>query len=147
MKNKNKLNNKNERNFMTTNSKCRLLLCLALPLTVAAGYASDSNSPKDTNAFIDVPTPIVATVSARQTADITINNEIFNLVMADTSISYNLSVSVNKGVVTVSDSLAGGRERQRVVNEIWDLAGVNQVRDEHGADLASTATGKAVAVR
>jgi hypothetical protein len=147
MKNKDKLNNKNQGNIMSTNSKCRILLCLALPLTLATGYASDSNRPPDTASLSDVPAPIVATVTARRAADIAINNEIFNLFMADTSINYNLSVSVNKGVVTVGDSLADGRERQKVVNEIWNLPGVNQVKDERGVDLASTAIGKAVAVR
>src|ERR1700689_3458931 len=101
--NKNKINNSSERKIMTTNlsSKCKMLLCLALPLTVAAGYASDSNRPLNTVSFIDAPVPIVAPVSARQAADIAINKEVFDMFMADTSINYNMSATVHNGVVTI----------------------------------------------
>lgn len=145
---------------MSTNSKCRILLCLALPLTLAVGCASDPNRPTAT-AFeqqaadtsnnnelfnIDIPTP-TATVSKQQAADMVINNEIFKMVLADTDINYNLWDSINKGVVTLDVMSSNGAERQRVVNEVWELAGVKQVKDRRGVNLASTSPEKTIAVR
>lgn len=136
MKNNSKLIHKNERKIMSTNSKCKILLCLALPLTLATGYASDSNN----TCFSDVPTPIAAPVSKRQAADNVINNEIFRMALADTN-TYNLSASVNDGVVTMDVTSTDRLELQRMVNETWQLRGVEQVRDERGVDMESTLTG------
>ncbi len=106
--------------------------------SMATISASDSSRLKDTNLFIDVPTPIVAPVSERQTADRAINNEIFWMVLADTNTDYNLSASANNGVVTLDATSADGLELQRVVNEMWQLRGVEQVNNEHGVALTAT---------
>jgi hypothetical protein len=143
MKNKNKFSNrndKNKRNIGSTNSvsQCMLLLCLALPLTLATGYASDSNRPAGTPSFIDVPTPVVASVSERQAADRVINDEIFRMILADTNNDYNLAASVNSGVVTLDITSTNQLESQHMVNEMWQLRGVNQVKNERGDDMAPT---------
>ena len=130
-----------------SNSKCKMLLCLALPLTLAVGYASDASLPPATSSFIAVPNAIVQPVSARRTANIVVGNEIFNMFMTETNVNNGLTASVNNGVVTLSDPLSDKSERQTTVNQISELAGVNQVKDKHGADLVSTTTEKAVAVR
>lgn len=137
-------NNSTERKIMSTNSnsKCKLLLCLALPLTVAAGHASDSNRSLDTTTFIDFPAPLVATASARQSADSVINREIFRMALADQDINYNLYATVKDGLVTLDVTSSDGTERQRVVNEIWELRGVNQVKNELGVNTPSTKTVK-----
>jgi len=125
---------------MKTNSKCKILLCLALPLTVAAGHASDSSRSLDTTTFIDSPAPLVATASAQQSADSAINREIFRMVLADRDINYNLSSTVKDGLVTLDVTSADGTERQRVINEIWELHGVDQVKNELGVNMPSTET-------
>jgi hypothetical protein len=142
-------NNKNERKIMKTNSnsKCKMLLCLALPLTVAAGYASDFSRSLDTASFIDFPAPLAATASARQAADSAINREIFRMVLADQDINYNLSASVKDGVVTLDVTSSDGIEGQRVVNEIWELRGVDQVKNELGVNIPPTVAEQPVAVR
>jgi len=141
---KNKLNNKN---IMSTNSKFRILLCLTLPLALATGCASDPNRSTATASFIDVPTPIVSPVSKQQAADIIINNEIFKMVLADTDYNYGMWASVDKGVVTLVVTSPDWTEKQRFINKVWELAGVNQVKDRRGANLASTLAGKNVAAR
>jgi hypothetical protein len=130
-----------------SNSKCKMLLCLALPLTVAAGYASDSNRPLDTTSFIDCPAPIVAPVSKSQAADSAINREIFRMVLADKNINYDLTATVKDGEVTLAVTSTDGTERQRVVNEIWELHGVDQVKNELGVNTPSSVAEKPVAVR
>ena len=110
----------------------------ALPLTLATGYASDSNRPAGTPSFIDVPTPIVASVSERQAADRVINDEIFRMILADTNNDYNLAASVNSGVVTLDITSTNQLESQHMVNEMWQLRGVNQVKNERGDDMAPT---------
>ncbi len=143
MKNKNKFSNKNDRNErnigpISSISQCILLLGLALPLTLATGYASDSNRLTDSPYFIDFPTPIVAAVSDRQAADRVINDEIFRMVLADTNNDYNLLASVNNGVVTLDITSTNRLESQHMINEMWKLRGVNQVKNERGVDMAST---------
>lgn len=147
--NENNLNKQNKTKIMktNTNSKCAILLCLALPLTVAAGYASDSNRSLDTTTFIDFPAPLVATATARQTADSVINREIFSMVLADKDINFNLSATVKDGLVTLDVTSSDGTERQRVVNEIWELRGVDQVKNELGVNMPSTVAEMPVAVR
>jgi osmotically-inducible protein OsmY len=137
MKNK---NDKNERNIRSTNSisQCIALLCLALPLTLTTGYASDSNRLTHTTSFIDVPTPMVTPVSERQAADRVINNEIFRMVLADTNTDYNMIASANNGAVTVNVTSTNRFELQRMVNGMWQLRGVEQVKNERGVDVAST---------
>jgi hypothetical protein len=140
MKNKNKLNNKNEREFMSTNSnsKCKILLCLALPLTLTTAFASDSSLRTDSTSIFNVPTPIVASDSRRQAADRLINNEIFRMALADTNTDYNLQASVKNGVVTMDIHSTNRLELQRMVNEMWQLRDVKQVKNESGVDMAST---------
>jgi osmotically-inducible protein OsmY len=101
-------------------------------------FPSDSNRLTDANFFIDVPTPIVAPVSQRQEADRIINNEIFRMVLADQNNDYTLSVSVNNGVVTLDVASTNRFELQRMVNEIWQLRDVEQVKNQRGVDMAST---------
>lgn len=147
MKNKNKPDNKNERNIMTTTSKCKMLLCLALPLTLAAAYASDTNLPPATASFIAAPASIVQPVSARRTANLVVGKEMFALFMAETNNTYNLSSSVNNGVVTLVCTSSDGMERQRIVNEVWQLHGVDQVTDESGVSTPQAPAERIVAVR
>ena len=100
--------------------------------------ASDSNRLKDANFSIDVPTPIVAPVSKRPAADRIINDEIFRMVLADTNTNYTLSASVNNGVVTLDVASTNRLELQRMVNDIWQLRDVEQVKNQRGVDMAST---------
>jgi len=130
-----------------SNSKCKMLLCLALPLSLTAGYASDASPPAAAATFIDAPAPIVQPVSASQAADSALNYEIFRMVLADSDINYNLAASVNEGVVTLGVTSSDGIERQRVVNEIWELRGVNQVTDASGVITPQAPAEKAIAVR
>jgi osmotically-inducible protein OsmY len=147
MKNENKFSNtndKNERTIRSANSISQrmLLLCVALPLTLTTGYASDSSRRTDTTFFIDVPTPIVAPVSERQAADRVINHEIFRMALADTNADYNMIASANNGVVTLDVTSTNRFELQRVVNGMWQLRGVEQVKNERGVGVASTLAGK-----
>jgi osmotically-inducible protein OsmY len=124
-----------------------MLLCLALPLTVAAGLASDSNRSLDTTTYIDSPATIVAPVTKSLSADSVINREIFRMVLADRDINYNLSATVKDGLVTLDVTSADGTERQRVINEIWELRGVDQVKNELGVNMPPTVSEIPVAVR
>jgi len=133
--------------IMSTNSKCMMLLCLALPLTLSAGYASDANKPAATGNFNAVPAPIVAPVSARMAADKVVNNEIFNVFLTEKTLNNGTSASVVNGVVTLNDPMSDKSERQALANQISGLAGVEQVNDQSGVELASVTTSKAVAVR
>lgn len=87
---------------------------------------------------MDAPTPIVAPVSERQAADRSINNEVFWMVLADTNINYSMMASVNNGTVTMRVTSTNNPEMQRVVNETWQLRGVEQVENNCGVDMAST---------
>jgi hypothetical protein len=123
----------------------KTLLWLALPLALAAGCASDPS--RSTVAFSGPAAPIVAPGSEREAANQAVGNEIFNLFMTDTSINYLLRASVDNGVVTLIGASSNRLERQRVVDRVWELAGVNQVKDELGVDLAPTLPRRAVVVR
>jgi hypothetical protein len=50
-------------------------------------------------------------------------------------------------VVTLGGASFAGVERQSIVDQTWGLAGVTQVKDEKGVDLAQSPASKAVAVR
>jgi osmotically-inducible protein OsmY len=152
MKNKNKFSNKNDKNerkIRSTNSISPgvLLLCLALPLSLTTGYASDSNRLADTTSFIDVPAPTVRPVSERQAADRVINYEIFRMALADTNTDYNMTASANNGAVTVDITSTNRFELQRMVNGLWQLRGVEQVKNERGVDVASTLAEKSTIAR
>jgi hypothetical protein len=170
--NTNKLNIKIERNIMSTNStnsdgitdaagfavapgpgrrllKCKALLWLALPLTLAVGCASNPNRAAVTdNFFTDAPSPAATTFSESQAVNRVVGREIFNMFLADKNINYSLMATVNNdGAVTLSGASFDGTERQRVVDRMWELDGVNQVKNEQGVNLAPTPATKAVAVR
>lgn len=113
--------------------KCKMLLCLALPLTLAVGYASDLYQPAVADNF--TPVAVVAPVSARVAANKIVGHEIFEMFMADKSLNY-LSASVNNGVVTLRGTVPNEAERQKIDDQMRELAGVNQVKDEL-ADLSS----------
>jgi len=129
--------------------KIKTLLLLALPLTLAVGYASDLNRPAVADHFFtDVPTPVAVTASESNAVNQVIGREIFKMFMADKNINYSLGASVNNaGLVTLNGTSSDGAERQRVVDRMWDLDGVNQVKNEQGVDVAPTPASKAVAAR
>jgi hypothetical protein len=134
---KNKLNNKNEKTIF----KCGKLFWLTLPLALAAGCASNPSN----SFFKDAPAPAVAAVSGSRTANVVVGKEIFNMFMADTNIDYDLLASVNEGTVTLVGTSTDRPERQRMVNQIWTLAGVNQVNDEPAVNTLPTLAEEAVA--
>ena len=125
------------------------MLCLALPAAFAAGCASDSNRPTAAAANINAPGESSAAYSGRRAANVVVGNDIFWLFLADTDISfnYNLCASNNIGVVALDSNSPDATERQRVVNEIWKLKGVSQVKDETGVNTPPTPDGKNVAAR
>ena len=128
--------------------KCRTLLWLALPLTLAVGCASNPNrSAVPGNSFTDNPAPAAPAVSQQEPANVAVGREIFRMFLADTSANCSLSASANQGVVTLGGASFTGVERQSIVDQTWALAGVTQVRDEKGVDLTPTPASKAVAVR
>lgn len=137
MKNKNKPANQ-ERNLITTNTGCAVILCLALAFAAATGHAVEPNGPSGTATETNLAPPMVTHIPQHQAADIVINNEIFKLLMTDPSIHHSLNLSVHNGVVTVGKSLADAIEQQRVVNALWLLRGVKQVKDDRGITLPST---------
>ena len=159
----NELNIKNERNIMSTNSlrnagttaapgpghwltKCKMLLWLALPLTLAAGCASNPNrAAVADNFFTDYPVPTATPVSQSEAANRVIAREMFFMFIADTSTNMSMSASVNGGVVTLGGDSFDGVERQSIVDQTWGLAGVIQVKDDLGVDLPPTP--KAIAAR
>lgn len=112
-------------------------LWLALPVALAAGCASGPSRSASYN-FTDAPAPIVAAVSERQAANQLIGNEIYQMLMTDTNIDYALGASVNSGVVSLSGTAYGRVERQRIVDRMWDLEGVLEVKDRNGMDVAPT---------
>ncbi len=127
--------------------KCKTLLWLALPLTLAAGCASNPNrAAVADNFFTDAPTPVAMTFSESHAVNRVVGREIFNMFLADTNINYNLGATVNNaGLVTLNGGSSDGVERQRVVDRMWELDGVNQVKNEKGVDLAPTPATKAIA--
>jgi len=123
---------------MSTNSKYKIFLCLALPIALTIAYVSHSYLLTNTTSFIVAPAPIGAPVSRYQEADMAINNEILRMALADTNTDYHMSASAHNGVVTLDFTSTNRLELQHVVNELWQLRGVEQVKNEHGVDLAST---------
>jgi hypothetical protein len=116
---------------------CNTLLWLALPLALVAGCASGPSRSAVTTSFTDLPAPRIEPASESRTANTILVREIFDLFMADTRIDYCLSAGVDGGVVTLGGTSPFRVERQRVTDQIWDLSGVSQVRDERG-DAART---------
>ena len=102
------------------------------------GCASDSNRPTAAVANIYAPGEKSAAFSERRATNSVVGNEMFWMLLADTVIDYNLSASINNGGVALSGTSPDGIERQRVVNEIWKLKGVNQVKDESGVNTPPT---------
>ena len=143
----NNLNNQNKIKNMSTNSKLKILLCLALPLTAGAAFCSETNQTSNAAYYTDVPAQTVTDVTDIRATDIAINDKIFHMIMMDTRIGDSPSASVNKGVVTLYGTSSDEIEQQKFVNQVWQLAGVLEVRNENGTDLASTQTGKVIAAR
>ena len=127
--------------------KCQTLLWLALPLALAAGCASNPNRAAVADKyFSDAPTPVAMTASESHAVNRVVGKEIFDMFMADAGINYNLGATVNNaGLVTLNGTSSNGVERQRVVDRMWELDGVNQVKNAQGVDVAPTPAPKAVA--
>jgi len=123
----------------------RALLCLALPLALAVGCASAPKSPPAYSHLGAEPTAPVLT--ERQTADWVISQKIYLMFMADKGINYPLCASVRDGVVSMSGTSFDGVERQRIVNGMWALDGVTEVKNEQGKDVAPTVPVKPVVLR
>ena len=162
----NEINIKNETNIMSTNSmrnagttaaplpghrlpKCKKLLWLALPFTLGVGCAFGPGSSAFAGEFFtDFPAPVVAPVSQSEAANRVIENGVFYVLLADKSTGQSMGASVNAGVATVvmwptarewmDNSTFDVVERQLIVDQVWGLAGVNQVKGELGVDLAPT---------
>jgi hypothetical protein len=66
--------------------------------------------------------------------------------LADTDTDCSLTAMVDKGLVTLGGLSFVGVERQSIIDQTWELAGVNQVQNERGVDLVQTPA-KVVAVR
>ena len=118
--------------------KCQRLLWLALPLTLAAGCASGPNRSTATSDFTDTLTLVAAPISRSGAANVIVGHEIYEMFLADTRIDYGLGAGVDKGVVTLRGTSFNGTERQRIVDGIWELNGVDEVKDKHGVDVAPT---------
>lgn len=123
---------------------------LALPLTLAAGCASNPSS----SYFTDTPVPIMASASAQQTANRIIANEIYAMYLTNGNFAYTMVASVNGGVVILQGPITytGQRypdrvERQKIDDGITKLASVNQVKDELDIDTVPMPTAKTVASR
>jgi osmotically-inducible protein OsmY len=123
--------------------KCRTLLWLALPLTLAAGCVS---SPSGGDRFFsDPPAAVAAPVTSRHIADQTIADELFQLSLDDTAFEYSRIAAVNDGVVTLrgpipydGEQYPDGNQQYNINDEIMALAGVNRVKDELGTNTAAT---------
>ena len=137
MKNKNKPASK-ESNLITNDTGCQVILGLVLAFAAATSYAAEPNRPTGTATETNLVPPMVTHIPQHQAADIVINNEIFKLLMTDPSIHHSLNLSVHNGVVTVGNTLADAIEQQHVVNALWLLRGVKQVKDDRGITLPST---------
>jgi hypothetical protein len=126
-----------------------MLLWLALPLTFAAGCASNPNRAAVADKFFtDYPAPVATPVSQSEAANRVIEREIFSVLMADTSTGQSMGSSVNAGVATVTmwpterEWMDGSSfdvvERQLIIDQVWKLDGVTQVNDGMGVDLVAT---------
>jgi len=134
-----------------------MLLWLALPLTLAAGCVSDPNRSSNTSYFNDTPAPIAATVTRSEAADRVVESEMFYMLLTNTSSGQDMGAYVNKGVASVTmwstnaERMDGATfdviERQKIVDQTWGLAGVIQVNDGLGVNLAPTPAPKAIALR
>ena len=130
------------------------LIWLALPLTLSVGCAS---APKDSPAYGDLQAAPVYTeqrapiaepmLTPGQAADWAISHKIYLMFMADKGINYPLWASVHNGAVSMGGTSIDRSERKRIVNGMWALAGVTEVINEQGKDVAPTIPVKAVAVR
>jgi hypothetical protein len=136
-----------KQNKNNSNIKNKMLLCLALPLTLVAGCASNPRGASAISYINGGPAPMVAPVSEQRTANEIIGNEVFNNFMADTNIDYNLSASVNEGMVTLVSTSTNRLERQRIVNQVGALVGVNQVNNVSVVEVASATNQKTVTAR
>ena len=169
----NEINIKNETNIMTTNSmrnvgttaaplpghrlpKYKKLLWLALPFTLGVGCAFGPGSSAFAGEFFtDFPAPVVAPVSQSEAANKVIENGIFYVLLANKSTGQSMGASVNAGVATVimwptdrewmDNSTFDVAKRQLIVDQVWKLDGVTQVKGELGVDLKPTAN--VIAVR
>jgi hypothetical protein len=141
----------NEENIIPTNYKCRALLLLALPLTFAAGCASNPAN----SYFTDKPTPIIASASKQQMANQAVAHEIYAVYLTNRNFAYTMVAAVNnEGTVTLqgpipySDEQNPDRvERQRIDSGILELASVNQVKDELDVATVPIRSEKTVASR
>jgi len=120
--------------------KCKKLLWLALPFTLGVGCAFGPGSTAVADEFFtDFPAPVVATVSPQEAANRVVEREMFYIFLADKSADCSLTSRVNgTGVVTLGGASFVGVDRQSIIDQTWALAGVTQVRDEQGVDLAPT---------
>ena len=82
----------------------------------------------------------------RKTENVIVGREMFKLFMTTTNKCYLSAISSN-GVVILGGDAFGGNERQRLADQVWQLPGVNQVRDEMGVDLEKTAPAKVIVER
>lgn len=134
-----------------------MLLGFALPLILAAGCASDPNRSSNTSYFNETPAPIASPVSKSEAADRVVENEMFYMLLTNMSTGQDMGAFANGGVATVTMWQANRKwmdgtsfnvaERQKVVDQTWELDGVTQVNDGLGVDLAPTPESKAVALR
>jgi len=128
--------------------KTKSLLWLALPLALAGGCASGPS--QSTVAYNAAPfrASTVAPVYQSQATNVVIGREIFEMFMKDTSVDYGLSATVNnQGLVSLGGTSSDRVERQRIVDEVWQLHGVNEVKDKVGVDVAPSSPQKDVVVR
>jgi|GEM_PF-6866998 hypothetical protein len=130
-------------NVISTKSKRTMLFLLALPLALAAGCASNPAN----SYFPATPAPTIVHGSERRSANIAVGDEMFWMFMADTNINYSMSLSINEGIVSLGDNSLDGPEQQAIVNQMWELPGVNQVNDASGIVAPPTLAPKTVAVR
>ena len=123
----------------------KALVWIALPLTCLVGCASGPKAPGD---YSQLQAPVAPPVlTQRQAADVVIAHEIYWMFLADKGINYPLSASVQDGAVSLGGTSYSAVERQRVVDGMWALAGVTEVKNEKGVDVTPTIPAKVVAVR
>ena len=127
--------------------KCKPLLWVVLPLGLLVGCASAPTPSTVAYNSTFAVVPNAAPVSSREAANWALAHEIFHLFMTDTNIDYILTASNDRGVVRLSRTSSNEVEEQRLVNAMWDLAGVSDVKDKLGVDVARTVPAKAIAVR
>jgi len=129
----------------TSNRKVttKRLIWLALPLTLAVGCASDpSRSAWNDQSYTKFPAPPTAPITRREVANVAVGHEMFDTFLAITNANCNLSAVSENGVVVLGGDSFTGKERQRLVNQVSEQAGVNEVQDEQGDDLTKTAAAK-----